>query len=76
MFGSDRSARGQLTMSSKELAASARKLIDVLQLGWDYYATNKTVMVHGYACRGLSLPQDVLRKMFYENAKKTFSSGN
>lgn len=72
MFGSDRSARGQLTMTPEQLAVSHAALTDALQLGWDYYATEKTVDVNGQACQGLALPKEVLAKLFGENAKRWF----
>jgi predicted TIM-barrel fold metal-dependent hydrolase len=72
MFGSDRSAMGQLTMKPDELEESLQKLTDALQLGWDYYATDKVVIVNGQACHGLALPQEVLLKIFSTNAERWF----
>ena len=72
MFGSDRSARGQLAMKPDQLEESLKKLTDALELGWAYYATDKVVTVNGQACHGVALPQDVLLKIFSTNAEQWF----
>jgi len=74
MFGTDRSVRGksQLEMNDKELAESLYEITNAWQAGWDYYATDNVVVVKGYKCPGLALPQEVLEKIFYTNAKKWY----
>ncbi len=72
MFGTDRSAYGQLKMNPRELKDSFAELTDALQLGWDYYAAEKTVITNDRPCRGLALPDEVLKKLFADNAKRWF----
>ena len=73
MFGTDRSASGQLKMNPRELKDSFAELTDALQLGWDYYATETIVVINDQPCRGLALPDEVLKKLFADNAKRWFS---
>ena len=72
MFGSDRSTGGQLEMTDRELKNSLAVLQDALQLGWDYYATDKQMVVKNQPCQGLALPEKVLKKLFGENAKRWY----
>jgi predicted TIM-barrel fold metal-dependent hydrolase len=72
MFGTDRNATGQLTMAPRDLARSLALLRDALQIAWDFYATDRTVTVNGRPCRGLALPETVLKKLFSENARKWY----
>ena len=72
MYGSDRSVRDQLEMSEEKFQESFGELKEAFQSGWDYYTTDKTFTLKGYEVRGLGLPQDVLKKLFYTNAKKWY----
>lgn len=72
MFGTDRSATGQLQMAPRELGHSLTLLRNALQIGWDFYATDRTVTLSGRPCRGLALPETVLKKLFFENAQKWY----
>ncbi len=70
MYGSDRSSRkSQLEMNAEELAVSLGEIEWAAQISWDYYATDKVVVIKGFKCKGLSLPPDVLKKLFYTTAK-------
>ncbi len=70
MYGSDRHARGQLKMNEEKLTESLGELNRAFCVGWDYYATDEIFMLKGHQYRGLALPPDVLKKLFYTNAKK------
>ncbi len=74
MFGTDRSIKGKghLEMSDEDVAASMWAMINAIKTGWEYYATDKTVDIKGYKIKGISLPQDVLEKLFCTNAKKWY----
>ena len=74
MFGTDRSIKGKghLEMSDEDVAASMWAMINAIKTGWDYYATDKTVDIKGYKIKGISLPVDVLEKLFRTNAKKWY----
>jgi len=74
MFGTDRSVRrkSQLEMNDRELAESLYEITNAWKAGWDYYATDKVVVIKGYKCHGLALPAEVLEKIFYTNAKKWY----
>ncbi len=74
MFGTDRSIKdkGQLEMSEDELAASMWAMVNAVNTGWEYYATDKVVDIKGYKIKGISLPDDVLEKLFRTNAQKWY----
>lgn len=72
MFGSDRSTQGQLKMEARELGRSLATIRESFQLGWDFYATDKTVVVNQHSCPGLSLPEAVVRKLFHGNARRWY----
>lgn len=44
----------------------------VYQTEWAYFASDKTVNIHGRQVQGLGLPSDVLEKLYYRNAQTWF----
>ena len=74
MFGTDRSTgRGRLS----ELAVDGqRQVLDTYSenvlTGIEAYQSHEKLMVRGKEIQGLALPEDVMEKILYRNAKKWF----
>jgi predicted TIM-barrel fold metal-dependent hydrolase len=72
LFGTDRVTQGEPGTSPRDVARMIDSLRTPLQTGWDYYATDKTQLISGQSCPGLALPEAVLTKLFYSNARRWF----
>lgn len=55
-------------MTPAEVDRAKQVLLQRYRNDLAYYATDRPISRRGYSVRGLALPDDVLRKVFYENA--------
>ena len=62
--------------SKAGLQAQIEKFEKVYTVDYNYFATDEIILVpevrEGYECRGLALPPEVLRKIYYQNALKWY----
>jgi len=72
LYGSDRSARGQLEMDEQELDDSLGRLTAACQVGLDYYCTDKKFQIRGWDVHGLELSEPIQEKIFYSSAKRWY----
>ncbi|HLF32885.1 MAG TPA: amidohydrolase family protein, partial [Cyclobacteriaceae bacterium] len=54
--------------TAEELEKEKTNLLRKYQRDFDYYATGREIPRNGYTIRGLELPPEVLKKIFYSNA--------
>ena len=73
MYGSDRVTYGSLSeMSEADRQKSWDDFQDALQIGKDFYCTDKAMSLRGFDFVGLALPEDVQTKLFCTAAKNWY----
>jgi hypothetical protein len=54
----------------EEVIHEKKKLLQRYLYDFNYYFTDKEIPLKNYSVRGLALPEEVLHKIFYNNAVK------
>ncbi len=69
IWGSDMVVQHKPDSTSDQQKKLRKGLEDQYALEWSFFAGNDTVTIQGHQCRGLSLPDSVLHKLFFANVR-------
>jgi len=76
LYGTDSAAGAGRRGDGPSIETQARNLVEVYERDFRYFATDADLdlpsVKAGHQTRGLALPAPVLRKLFYENARRWF----